>query len=338
VQAQLGRQFPKTDAGAIPSAVEPLKETHHRDSRRSLWLLFGSVTLLLFIASTNMWLALVSLGPASARNLRPLLLGCSSRRTHRSTADRNFFLALIGSGLGLFLAAAASDIFRSLAAQLPRVEEIHLDFRIVLYSLACSVVVTLLCGLVPAFAARAAIYRPRLRNPALAKSRTKSAAVACSSAFRWPWRHLLAAPACFFAAFSNSAVSARFDASHILTFELSMNWGETGDMKKLRQFTDRILETRARRPAPKPRLSPSAFPEFLRYQTNSSLSKAAPTRRTKSSPRTASSPRATSPLCASAACRRSLPRNRRPASVVVNRSFADAYFPGSPPSAIVCKP
>ena len=38
-------------------------------------------------------------------------------------------------------------------------------------------------------------------------------------------------------------VSPGFDAAHILTFQLSINYGETADLKKLRQFTDRILET-----------------------------------------------------------------------------------------------
>ncbi len=38
-------------------------------------------------------------------------------------------------------------------------------------------------------------------------------------------------------------VSRGFDSSHILAFQLSMNYGETGDVEKLRQLTDRILET-----------------------------------------------------------------------------------------------
>ena len=36
-------------------------------------------------------------------------------------------------------------------------------------------------------------------------------------------------------------VSPGFEPSHVLAFQLSMNYGETSDMKKLRQFTDRIL-------------------------------------------------------------------------------------------------
>lgn len=46
VQAQLGKAFPKPDADLTVS-VEPLKETMVGESRRSFWMLFGSVSLLL---------------------------------------------------------------------------------------------------------------------------------------------------------------------------------------------------------------------------------------------------------------------------------------------------
>jgi putative ABC transport system permease protein len=45
VQAQLGQQFPKSDA-RLSVGIQPLKENTVGDSRRSLWLLFGSVSLL----------------------------------------------------------------------------------------------------------------------------------------------------------------------------------------------------------------------------------------------------------------------------------------------------
>src|SRR5580704_16141348 len=51
IQAQLGRQFPETDNLSV--TVEALKENTVSASRRSLWLLFGSVSLLLLIACTN---------------------------------------------------------------------------------------------------------------------------------------------------------------------------------------------------------------------------------------------------------------------------------------------
>jgi putative ABC transport system permease protein len=59
VQNNLGRQFPKTDA-KIAVAIEPLKEATVGGVRKSLWVLFGSVSLLLLIACTNIAALLVS--------------------------------------------------------------------------------------------------------------------------------------------------------------------------------------------------------------------------------------------------------------------------------------
>src|SRR5581483_4996777 len=52
VQAQLGKQFPQSDA-KLAVQITPLKEDAVGGARRSLWMLYGSVTLLLLIACTN---------------------------------------------------------------------------------------------------------------------------------------------------------------------------------------------------------------------------------------------------------------------------------------------
>jgi len=59
VQADLGRQFPKPDA-EIRASIEPLKQQTVGGVRESLWVVFGSVTLLLLIACTNIAALLLS--------------------------------------------------------------------------------------------------------------------------------------------------------------------------------------------------------------------------------------------------------------------------------------
>jgi len=59
VQARLGRAFPKTDKD-LTAEIQPLKETIVGRSRRSLSILFGSVSLLLLIACTNIAALLLS--------------------------------------------------------------------------------------------------------------------------------------------------------------------------------------------------------------------------------------------------------------------------------------
>lgn len=334
VQAQLGRQFPKTDA-ELSVGVEPLKETTIGDSRRSLWLLFSSVTLLLFIACTNIVALLLSRSAQRQHEISVRFsLGAPRGALIAQLLTETFLLALIGCGLGLFLAAAASDIFRSLAAQLPRVEEIHLDGRIVLYSLACSVVVTLLCGLVPAI-------RGTRRSLSASLAQSSRSQVSGRNPLQWLLVGiqvalavtLLAGAGLLLRSFQQlGRVNPGFDAAHILTFQLSMNWGETGDLKKLRQFTDRILETlRATPGVAAAAISVGAPGTPFRYQTELKLTEG----RADTEPKIVAENRFVSasyfatmriPLLAGEVCR----ETDGPPTLVVNRTFADNYFPGAP--------
>ena len=333
VQAQLGRQYPKTDA-ELSVGIEPLKETTIGDSRRSLWLLFGSVTLLLFIACTNIVALLLSRSAQRQHEISVRFsLGASRAALIVQLLTETFVLALIGSGLGLFLAAAASDIFRSLAGQLPRVEEIHLDSRIVLYSLACSVVVTLLCGLVPAL-------RGTRRNLSASLAQSSRSQVSGRNPLQWLLVGiqvalaviLLAGAGLLLRSFQElGRVSPGFDAAHLLTFQLSMNWGETGDMKKLRQFTDRILETLRATPGLEAAAISVGVPGApFHYQTELKLIEG----RAETESKLIVENRFVSagyfatmriPLLAGEVCR----ETDGPPTVVVNRAFADGYFPGA---------
>ncbi|HEY2546579.1 MAG TPA: ABC transporter permease [Candidatus Acidoferrum sp.] len=333
VQAQLGQQFPKTDAD-LSVGVQPLKESTIAGSRRSLWLLFGSVSLLLLIACTNIIALLLSRATQRQHEISVRFsLGASRGALISQLLTETFLLALIGSGLGLFLAAAASDIFRSLAAQLPRVEEIHLDSRIVLYSLACSVAVTLLCGLVPAL-------RGTRRSLAGSLAQTSRSQVSGRNPLRWLLVGiqvalavtLLAGAGLLLRSFQELGRVARgFDSGHILTFQLSMNYGETGDLKKLRQFTDRVLETLRATPGVEAAAISVGVPGVpFQYQTELKLLEG----RAATEPKLLAENRFVSasyfqtmriPLLAGTICR----ETEGPPSIVVNRAFADAYFSGA---------
>src|SRR3984957_9052912 len=333
VQAQLGRQFPKTDAD-LSVGIEPLKETTIADSRRSLWLLFGSVTLLLFIACTNIVALLLSRSAQRQHEISVRFsLGASRGALIAQLLTETFLLALIGSVLGLSVAAGASGLFRALAAPLPRVEEIHLDARIVLYSLACSVVVTFICGLFPAI---------RGTGTSLAGSlaQTSRSQVSGRNPVQWLLVGVQVALAVTLLAGAGlllrslqelGRVSRGFDSSHILTFQLSMNYGETGDLKKLRQFTDRMLETLRATPGVESAAISVGVPGVpFRYQTEVKLLEG----RAETEPKIVAENRFVSasyfqtmriPLLAGEFCR----ETGGPASVVVNRAFAALYFNGA---------
>jgi predicted permease len=333
VQAQLGRQFPKTD-GALSVGVQALKETTIADSRRSLWLLFGSVTLLLLIACANIVALLLSRAAQRQHEMSVRFsLGASRGALIAQLLTETFLLALIGSVLGLAVAAGASGFFRSLAAQLPRVEEIHLDARIVLYALGCSVVVTFLCGLVPAI-------RGTRSGLAGSLAQTGRSQVSGRNPLQWLLVGvqvalavtLLAGAGLLLRSFQElGRVSRGFDSSHILAFQLSMNWGETSDMKKLRQFTDHILETLRATPGVESTAISVGVPGVpFQFQTELKLLEG----RAETEPKLVAQNRFVSasyfqamriPLLTGETCR----ETDGPPSVVVNRAFADAYFNGT---------
>jgi len=334
VQAQLGRQFSQTDRD-LSVSIQPLKESTVGDSSRSLWLLFGSVSLLLLIACTNIVALLLSRSAQRQHEIAVRFsLGAPRTAVISQLLTETFLLALIGSGLGLFLAAAASNVFRSLASGLPRVEEIHLDARIVLYSLACSVVVTFLCGLIPAV---------RATHHSLSVSLAQASRSQVSGRTPLQWMlvgvqvalavTLLAGAGLLLRSFQAlGRVSPGFDPSHILTFQLSMNYGETGDMKKLRQFSDRLLATLRAAPGVDAAAISVGVPGVpFRYQTELTLTEG----RAGSEPKIFADNRFVSasyfatmkiPLLKGEPCQ----ETEGPPTIVVNRSFVNAYFFDSP--------
>src|SRR5216684_1234266 len=244
VQVQLGKAFPKPDA-ELAVAIQPLKETRVGDVRRSLWILFGSVSLLLLIACTNIVALLLARTTQRQHEISVRFsLGASRIAVVTQLLTEAFVLSFIGAALGLFVAGGASSVFRSLAGSLPRVEEIRLDGRIVIYSLACSVVATILCGLLPAI-------RGTRRNISGSLAQANRTQVSGRNPLQWTLVGvqvalavtLLAGAGLLLRSFrALGRVSPGFEASQVLTFHISASYGETVDWKGLTQRIDRTLD------------------------------------------------------------------------------------------------
>lgn len=243
VQSQLGKQFPASDA-KLAVKVQPLKESTVGGVRRSLWILFGSVTLLLLIACTNIAALLLARSAEREHEISVRFsLGASRRAVTVQLLTETFVLAVAGSAAGLLLAAASPWVFHSLARNLARVEEIGLDWRIVGYSLLCALVVTFLCGLLPALRATRGLARPLAHS-----SRTQ---VSARNPMQWilvGFQVALAVTLLFGAGLllrsfqELGRVSPGFDVDHVLTLHISGSWGETQDMKGMAQRINRTLD------------------------------------------------------------------------------------------------
>jgi putative ABC transport system permease protein len=333
VQAQLGKAFPKTDAD-LAVAIQPLKETTVGSARRSLWILFGSVSLLLLIACTNIVALLLARAAQRQHEISVrFALGASRGVIVGQLLTEAFVLALSGAALGLVMARGASNVFRSLAGDLPRVEEIRLDWRIVLYALACSVVVTLLCGLFPAVRGT----RGGISGALAQASRTQ---VSGGNPLQWLLVGvqvalavtLLAGAGLLLRSFQAlGRVSPGFDSSHILTLHVSGSWGETADRKTLTQRIDRTVDTLRGVPGVEAAATSATLPGVPgEYQTELKFAEGQmdPRHKIVAESRYVSPAYFATmkiPLLAGEPCREEL----NPVNILVNRSFADAYLSGS---------
>ena len=245
IQTQLGRLYPKSDA-KLSINIQSLKDLYVADSQKSLWLLYGSVSLLLLIACINIAALLLARSAEREREISVRFsLGASRATIIWQLLTESFLLAIIGSAFGLFVSSAGSSLFREFAKGFPRLDEITLDWHIVLYTLGCAVLVTLVSGLIPAI-------RGTRHNINSSLTQFSRSHVSSRNPIQWLLVGtqvalavmLLVGAGLMLRSFQKlGQVAAGFEPSHVLTFRISGNWGETGNMKALTQRIDRTLDT-----------------------------------------------------------------------------------------------
>jgi putative ABC transport system permease protein len=244
VQAALGRQYPETDR-KLRVDIVPLKEATVGGVRNSLWLLFAGVSVLLLITCTNIAGLLLARGTQRHQEISVrLALGASNLALVVQMLVETLILSLAGAAIGLLVAAGAVAGLRNAAADLPRVDEIGIEWRILVYTLVSAVVVALLCGIVPALRATRVSTAGALNEA----GRTQ---VSGRTSLQWLFVGaqvalsvvLLAAAGLLARSFHElSRVDLGFDPARVLTFRVSGSYAETGDYARLLHRIDSTID------------------------------------------------------------------------------------------------
>ena len=131
--------------------VRPLKQDVVGDVGKALWVLMGSIGMVLLIACANVAnLLLVRMEGRRQELALRSALGASWGRIAGELLLESVILGLLGSTLGLALAYGALRVLVAIApAGLPRVSEVGINGPVLLFTLLVSLLASLLFGCVP---------------------------------------------------------------------------------------------------------------------------------------------------------------------------------------------
>ena len=171
VAANLEQQYPQYSQDVTAYLVPVDKQIVGVEVRRVLWVLLGAVGFLLLIVCTNVTNLLLVRASARQKEMAVrVALGASRWRIARHLLTESLLLSLLSSAVGLLLAVWGLDAIKLYGAeQLPRLDEVQINGRVLLFTLAVSVLTALLSGLLPVFKAS----RPDVNE--VLKAGTKSA-------------------------------------------------------------------------------------------------------------------------------------------------------------------
>jgi len=160
----LEAQYPKSNAGRT-FVAEPLRP-NVGNVGGTLWLLLAAVGLVLLIACANIASLLLARAVSRDRELAMrAALGAGRARLIGQCLTESCLLGLLGGAAGVAVAAAGNRPFVALwPGSLPRVEEIQIDWRVLLFVLSVSLASSVLFGLAPALRVPARAFDARLRG------------------------------------------------------------------------------------------------------------------------------------------------------------------------------
>src|SRR5437763_1962092 len=149
IMLAVAQQFPENKG--IGADVQPLRESMVGNARPALLILLVTVGLVLLMACVNMACLLLARSAGRQKEVAiRFALGVHRKRLIQQFLTESVLLALLGGALGLLLAYGCLSLLPLAGNALPRLQEIHLDTSVLLFTLVISIVTGLLFGVAPA--------------------------------------------------------------------------------------------------------------------------------------------------------------------------------------------
>jgi predicted permease len=246
VQAALIHETPMPGLD-LRADVTPLQEQVVAGSRQGLLVLLASIATVLLIICVNLGNLMLARATGRSREMAiRAALGAGSWRMIRQVLTESLVIAFAGGAFGLMLAyAAVRALVASAPVDLPRLDEVHLDLRALLFAFAVSLVAGLLFGLIPAWRAARSEPQDALRGGGRSATQGRrglriaeilvTTEVALSAAL------LVAAGLLIGSLVRILGIEQGFQASNVLTASLNLPATKYDDTKRRAEFFDRLL-------------------------------------------------------------------------------------------------
>jgi putative ABC transport system permease protein len=248
VAHQLAQENPTANAGANRVNVVSLQERLTGSVRTPLWILFGAVGLVLLIACGN--LANLMLARAVTRRREFAIraaMGASRGRVIRQLLVESVLLALFGGTAGLIVASWSMALLTKAAREIvPRLDQLHLNYRVLTFNLAVSFLCGIIFGLAPAWRFSKPDLQETLKDNNAGSGerqgkRLRGGLVIAEVALA---TILLAGAGLLVRSLIQLAnANVGFDSRNVLTFDLSVNRSRYTGKGELGRFQQQILDT-----------------------------------------------------------------------------------------------
>jgi len=184
IAQRLEQQHPVTnkDQGA---SVASITDEIVGDIRPTLWIIFGAVVFVLLVACANVANLLLARSTVRFKEITiRSAIGAGRRQLLRQFLTESLLLSFVGGGIGLMLATWGTSLVSQMGSKLnPMLQDVHLDLRVLLFTLGISIVTGVIFGLAPALQ----ISKPNLSEslkeggrgsgPSASRNRLRSALV-----------------------------------------------------------------------------------------------------------------------------------------------------------------